>query len=681
MPEKLANPRLRTLLAALALSAAACRGSDPPPPPAPVNVIVPPAAVTASAPAAPAAPPAPRLPPDSRTLDPPRADYIRAHYVKYEYRIPMRDGVHLFTAVYVPIDAAPARRYPFLLMRTPYSIAPYGLDRYRGRLGPTDAYERDGYIFALQDVRGEHMSEGEFVNMRPQLAGKRGPKDIDESTDTHDTIEWLLHNVPNNSGRVGMWGISYPGFYASAGAIDSHPALVAVSPQAPIADWFRGDDMHRHGALNLQLAFAFFSGFGRPRPRPTDEEESEPFDFGTPDAYDFFLRAGPLPELEKRYFKGEIPFWTEVASHPDYDAFWQARNLLPHLKNIRAATMVVGGWFDTEDLYGPLATYKAIEANNPGTHTLVMGPWSHGGWVRTWGDALGDASFGFPTSETYQALELAFFQHHLKGKEDPRLPEAMVFETGANRWRRFDAWPPREAKTARLYLREAGSLSFEPVPAGAGAGPGFDEYLSDPARPVPYTQEMTPRWSKTYMTEDQRFAARRPDVLVYATPPLEREVTLAGPLEAELYVSTTGTDADFVVKLIDAYPGKLPGWSKADEQADKPNRGGQQTLVRGEPFRARYREGYEKSVPFQPGAVTRVVFPINDVFHTFQRGHRIMVQVQSSWFPFIDRNPQRFVPSIYAATAADFIKANHRVHRTAAAPSALRVSILPAADE
>jgi putative CocE/NonD family hydrolase len=669
------------LILATALLAAACSDEDRPPTPAPVTIVVP-APAAPSAPAAPtAAGPAQRLPPDSRAADPPRAEYIRSHYAKHELRIPMRDGVRLFTAVYVPNDAAPGRRYPILLHRTPYSVAPYGLDRYRARIGPTDAYERDGFIFVFQDVRGAHMSEGEFVNVRPQLAGKRGPRDIDESTDAHDTIGWLVKNVAHNSGKVGLWGISYPGFYASAGAIDSHPALVAVSPQAPIADWFRGDDMHRHGALSLQLSFGFFSGFGRPRPAPTDREEREPFDYGTPDAYDFFLQAGPLAELEKRYLKGEVPYWKEIASHPDYDDFWQARNILPHLKNIRAATMVVGGWFDTEDLYGPLATYQAIEKQNAGgAHTIIMGPWSHGGWVRTWGDSLGDASFGFPTSETYQALEYAFFQHHLKGKPDPRLPEAFVFETGANRWRSFDAWPPRATRSERLYLREGGGLAFEPAAGDAG---GFDEYVSDPARPVPYTQTMATRWSKEYMTEDQRFAARRPDVLVYATPPLERPVTLAGPIEAELWVSTTGTDADFVVKLIDVNPGKLPGASRGREEAaaGQPDRGAQQTLVRGEPFRARYREGYERSVAMPAGKVVRIAFQINDVLHTFQRGHRIMVQVQSSWFPFIDRNPQRFVPSIYAATADDFIKATHRVHHTAAAPSALRVSVLPAADE
>jgi putative CocE/NonD family hydrolase len=667
------NIRLPSLGIALAILAA-CRRDDPP---APVVTLI---AQPAAPAAAPAAPPAQRQPAFSTQPDPVRADFIRAHYAKYEYRIPMRDGVRLFTAVYVPNDAGAERRYPFLLFRTPYSVAPYGIDRYAPRLGQTDAYERDGFIFVAQDVRGAHMSEGEFVNVRPHIAKKRGSTDVDESTDTHDTISWLLRNVPHNNGKVGQWGISYPGFYAAAGAIDSHPALVAVSPQAPIADWFRGDDMHRHGAFNLHLAFSFFSVFGRARPSPTSDEERKSFDFGTPDVYQFFLDAGPLADLEKKHLKGEIAFWNDITAHPDYDEFWQARNLLPHLRNIKAATLVVGGWYDTEDLYGPLSTYRAIEEQNPrASNRLVMGPWSHGGWLRTFGSELGDTSFGFPTSDTYQPLELAFFRHHLKGAPDPHLPEALVFETGANRWRSLDAWPPRAARQARLYFGAGGVLSFDPPAPSSPAG--FDEYVSDPARPVPYTQEMTPRWSKGYMTEDQRFAARRPDVLVYATPPLERDVTLAGPLEAELYVSTTGTDADFVVKLIDVQPGKLPGWSKADEDADKRDRGGQQILVRGEPFRARYRDSYTTPAPLVPGQVTRIAFAINDVFHTFQRGHRIMVQVQSSWFPFIDRNPQKFVPSIYRASAADFVTATHRVHRGPAAPSALRVGILPSPDE
>jgi putative CocE/NonD family hydrolase len=604
----------------------------------------------------------------------PRAEAIRKGYTKYEYRIPMRDGTRLFTAVYVPNDAGPAKTYPLLMVRTPYSVAPYGLDRYRSALGPTEEYEKEGFIFVFQDVRGRHMSEGDFVDMRPHNPAKRGAE-FDESSDTRDSVDWLLAKVGHHNGKVGLWGVSYPGFYASMGAIDSHPALKAVSPQAPIADWWRGDDMHRNGALNLQLTFAFFSGFGKPRPLPIDDEHPERFDFGTPDAYQYFLDLGPLSNVPTR-FEQPVAFWNDVVAHPDYDDFWKARNILPHLKNVGAATLIVGGWYDTEDLYGPLQTYAAIERMNPkARNALVMGPWAHGGWVRDKGDRLGDAEFGFATSETWQPLQLAFFTHHLKGGDDPALPEAFVFETGANRWRRFDSWPPASAQARKLYFHEYGRLAWS-----APLAEGFDEYPSDPAKPVPYTQEISQRWGRNYMAEDQRFAARRPDVLVYQTEPLTEDLTFAGPLQAQLWFSTNRTDADIVVKLIDVAPGEPKGWGKADHESGRRNRGGQQTLVRGEPMRGRYRESWETPLPFTPEQPTEVSFAINDVFHTFQRGHRVMVQVQSSWFPFIDRNPQTFVPSIYAAKADDYVRATHRLHRGPQQASSIEVRVLPAAD-
>ncbi|RKH02346.1 CocE/NonD family hydrolase [Corallococcus sp. CA047B] len=618
--------------------------------------------------------PAPK--PPSEQSPEQRAAYLRSHYTKYEVRIPMRDGVKLFTSFYVPNDASPTKRYPVLLQRTPYSAAPYGVDRYPNSLA-TAAFEQDGFIFAVQDVRGRYLSEGEFVDVRPHRDTKRG-KEVDESSDTYDTIDWLVKHAPNNNGRVGLWGISYPGFYAAAGAIDSHPALKAVSPQAPIADWF-WDDMHRHGALNLQLTFTFFSAFGKPRPTLTDVEGWHPLEMGTPDAYQFFLDLGPVGNADAKYLHGDIGFWKDLLAHPNYDAFWQARNLLPHLKNIKAAMLVVGGWYDAEDLYGPLRTYAAIEKQNPGiTNTLVMGPWPHGGWMRTDGSGLGDADFGFPTSVTYQDLALAFFKHHLKGGPAPTVPEALVFEGGANRWRHLDAWPPKNAKPTRLFFQPQGGLTFQ-APTVKEAS--FDEYVSDPAKPVPYTQEHSANMTRGFMAEDQRFASRRPDVVVYQTPPLEEDLTLAGPLEAELWVSTTGSDADWVVKLVDVNPGKLRGWTKEAERAGERDRGGQQTLVRAEPFRGRFRDSYVQPKPFTPNEVTKVRFVINDVFHTFQRGHRLMVQVQSSWFPFIDRNPQTFVPSIYAAKESDFVRAMHRIHHSAAHPSALKVSVLPALDD
>lgn len=604
-----------------------------------------------------------------------RAQYIRANYTKYEYRIPARDGKLLFTSIYVPNDASASKRYPILMVRTPYTVAPYGADKYKTSLGPNADYEKEGFIFAFQDVRGKNMSEGEFVNMRPQIVKKTSKNDIDESTDTWDSIEWLTKNLPNNNGKVGQWGVSYPGFYTSVGAINSHPALKASSPQAPIADWFIGDDMHRNGAFNMQLAFSFFSsGFGDPRPLPTDKAKWVDFNWGTPDAYQFFLEMGPLSNANTKHLKGKVPFWNELTQHPNYDSFWQEKNLLPHLKNIKSAVMTVGGWYDTEDLYGPLQTYKAIEKNNPGiNNTLVIGPWTHGGWQRSPGDKVGDAEFGFKTSYNYQPIELAFFKHYLKGGEKPNLPEAWVFETGANRWRGFDAWPPANTKSQSLYFHADGKLSFE-MPAKSEQE-GFDEYFSDPAKPVPYTTEIMNGWSNQYIAADQRYTASRPDVLTYQTDVLENDVTLAGPLEASLFVSTTGSDADFVVKLIDVNRGKM------DVAPGQVNRGSQQTLVRGEPFRARFREGFDKPKAFTPNQVTPVKFAINDVMHTFQRGHRIMIQIHSSWFPFIDRNPQKYVDNIFEAKQSDFIKATHRLYRGSQQNSLLKVQILPAFDE
>jgi len=603
-----------------------------------------------------------------------RAAYIRASYTKFEYRVPMRDGVRLFTAVYVPNDVS--RRYPILLFRTPYGIAPYGADRYREALGPAERYEKHGFIFVLQDVRGAFMSEGQFVNMRPEVAGGKHDPATDESTDTYDTIEWLLANVPRHNGRVGQWGISYPGFYTSAGMIDSHPALRAASPQAPIADWF-WDDMHHHGAFILHMSFNFFATFGKARPEPTTERP-ERFDLETPDAYQFFLELGPLRNANEKYLHGEIAFWNELTQHPDYDEFWQSRNILPHLKQIGAAVLVVGGWFDTEDLYGPLHTYRAVEEQNPKIENmLVMGPWSHGGWLRGDGERLGDAEFGFKTAEYYrEKIEFPFFLHHLDDGPDPELPEALVFETGANRWRRFDAWPPPGTEKRKLYLRASGALSFEAPQDDEGG----DSYPSDPAKPVPYTTEISARWTRNHMTEDQRFAARRPDVLVYRGDVLERDLTVAGPIRADLWVTTSGTDSDFVVKLIDVYPNEIPGRDDDDRprrsQDEGPDRGGQQTLVRAEVFRGRFRESYEKPLPFVPGEVAHVAFDLQDVLHTFQRGHRVMVQIQSSWFPFVDRNPQSYVPNIFEAEESDFITVTNRVERTRTHPSHLEIGVL-----
>ncbi len=625
----------------------------------------------------------------AQPVDEERAATIRANYAKFEVRIPVRDGARLFTAVYVPNDTRAT--YPMLLFRTPYSVRPYGADRYKDDLAPSPAFEQEKFIFVFQDVRGRNMSEGEFVNMRPHIKKKKAKTDVDESTDTYDTIEWLLANVDGHNGRVGQWGISYPGFYSSAGMIDSHPALKAVSPQAPIADWF-WDDMHHHGAFILPLAFNFFSVFGTPRPEPTTERPDD-FDHGTDDGYQFFLDLGPLSNVNERHFKGEIDFWNQIVEHPDYDEFWQSRNILPHLKNITAAVMVVGGWYDTEDLYGPLKTYRAIERQNPGiSNVLVMGPWSHGGWKRTDGRTLGTADFGFNTAELYNQRLLAFFQHFLKGEGDPGQPEAVqpeavqpeawMFETGANRWRSFDAWPPPGVDERSLYLGADGALGFEAATADPAGEEAHDAYVSDPDKPVPYTMEITTRWAKKYMTEDQRFAAWRPDVLVYRSEVLADDLTLAGPLEADLWVSTSGTDSDWIVKLIDVYPGELEAGSGEEEDSDddrfsdEPKLGGQQALVRGEAFRGRFRNSYEQPEPFVPGEVTRVRFELQDVLHTFQRGHRVMVQIQSTWFPFVDRNPGTYVPNIFKATEDDFVTVTNRVYRSEKHPSRVVVGVL-----
>jgi putative CocE/NonD family hydrolase len=524
-------------------------------------------------------------------------------------------------------------------------------------------FQQEKFIFVYQDVRGKLMSEGEFVDVRPHNPKKTGSKDIDESTDTFDTIEWLVKNVPNNNGRAGMWGISYPGFYTSMGVIDAHPALKAASPQAPIADWFIGDDFHHNGALFLPHAFNFFSGFGLPRPQPTSEGPRRKFEHGTRDGYRFFLDLGPLPNANAKYLKNEIAFWNALISHPNYDDFWQSRNIRPHLRNIKPAVMVVGGWFDAENLFGALNTYKTIESTNPGArNTLVMGPWFHGGWSRSDGDQLGGVAFGQKTSLAYrETVELPFFNCLLKDKCGAQLPEATVFETGSNQWRRYDSWPPKNGEPREIYLSANGGLSFAAPQSTAAA---FDEYVSDPAHPAPFINNIAIGMTREYMTDDQRFAATRPDVLVYQTEVLDSDVTLAGPIKATLFVSSSGTDSDFVVKLIDVFPNNAP------EPME-----GYQMLVRGEPFRARFRNSYSKPEAMEPGKVTKVEFTLPDVNHSFMRGHRIMIQVQSSWFPLVDRNPQKFV-DIYHAKEADFQKATQRIYRAGANASRLSVTVV-----
>lgn len=601
-------------------------------------------------------------------------DYIRANYTKYEYQIPMRDGVKLFTSVYVPKDDA--QTYPMMLIRTPYSVAPYGADKYPDALRPSAQFVKSGYIFVNQDVRGRWMSEGEFVNVRPHNPAKKA-KEIDESSDTYDTVEWLTKSVKGHNGKVGITGISYPGFYTVAGMIDAHPAVKAVSPQAPVTEWFIGDDFHHNGCLFLPHCFNFMYGFGKNRPEPTKKFGRVGFEHDTPDGYKFFLDMGPLKNADAKYYKGEIAFWKEMMEHGNYDDFWKSRNIRAHVKNIKPAVLTVGGWFDAENLFGALEIYKHAEANTPPKNNhLVMGPWDHGGWSRPDGDRHGDIRFNAKTADFFRdKIEFPFFEDHLKGNGTDARPKAWVFETGTNVWRKHDAWPPKEAKKTAFYIHSYGKLGDVPnatIPAELNGDGSSDSFVSDPAKPVPFINKTDIGMVKEYMTADQRFASTRPDVLVYQGGVLKEDLTLAGPIEVELYVSTTGTDADWVVKVIDVYPDDFPD---AEPNPTGVKMGGYQQLIRGEPFRGKFRNSFEKPEPFKPGEVTKVKFVMPDVYHTLRPGHRLMIQVQSTWFPLVDRNPQTFC-DIYKADASDFKKQTHKVYRDAEHPSKITVGVL-----
>jgi hypothetical protein len=587
---------------------------------------------------------------------------VKANYTKTVYPIQMRDGVKLFTVVYEPKDQS--RKYPILFQRTPYGVGPYGPDDYKTQLGGNELLQKSGYIYVFQDVRGRYMSEGQFLDVRPYKPFKKGNKDIDESTDTYDSISWLLKKLKNHNGKVGMWGISYPGFYAAMGALSNHPNLVAVSPQAPVMDWFSGDDFHHNGAFFLPHAFNFFSSFGKVRNALTTESNPA-FNHGTQDGYYFFKQMGPVENANKLYLNYEVPVWNDLVSHPDYDEFWRERNALQHFKGVRPATLVVGGLFDAENLYGAINLYKSIENKNPkGSNMLVMGPWSHGMWARGDGQSLGPLNFDSKTSSFYRKkIEYEFFNHYLKGDTELELPEAYMFETGSNVWKAYKTWPPGEAEEKELYFFPSGKLSTSME--GLIAGNSFDEYISDPAKPVPFTNEITTQMTKEYMIEDQRFASRRPDVLVYETPILKDDVTMTGPLNANLFVSTSTDDADFVVKLIDVFP------DQPSEQENGKKMGGYQMLVRGDVMRAKYRNSLEKPEPLTINDMNEVKFQLCDVNHTFKAGHKIMVQVQSSWFPLVDLNPQKFI-NIYSAKPEDFQKSKIKIFHSARYPSSIK---------
>lgn len=593
--------------------------------------------------------------------------YIRQNFTKIEKTIPMRDGVKLFTAIYLPKEKD--QKYPILLNRTPYTVSPYGENNFKTSLGPSSALLKEGFIYVYQDVRGKWMSEGEFVDVRPQLTGKKGKKAIDESTDTYDTIDWLIKNVSNNNGKVGIYGISYPGFYSTTSLPGAHPALKAVSPQAPVTDWFMGDDFHHNGALMLADAFNFYSSFGVPRPKPiTPDRGPKPLQLPIKDNYRFFLSVGALKNVNAKYFGDSIKFWNDLMAHGTYDDFWKARNIRTHLKDVKPAVLVVGGFFDAEDTYGTFKTYEAIEKQNPqAKNNLVVGPWFHGGWVRSTGASFGDIDFEQPTSAHYQEkIEYPFFMHYLKDGPKHQLAEATIFLTGSNQWNNFDTWPPADTEKKTLYFQPDGRLSFNKPTAATS----FDEYESDPNAPVPYQQGVQERRTREYMVDDQRFAARRPDVKVYQTEVLTEDITLTGPLTADLFVSTTGTDADYVVKLIDVYPEDAQSTLSKDVIM-----GGYQMLVRGEIMRGKFRKSFEQPEAFVPGQVTQVKYELPDVGHTFKKGHRIMIQVQNSWFPLADRNPQKFM-DIYTADDQDFQKATHRIYHDASHATGLTVTIL-----
>lgn len=592
--------------------------------------------------------------------------WVKENYTKVDTMISMRDGIKLYTVLYIPRDSS--RQYPFLIERTPYSAGPYGYKQYPSRIGPDTTLMKEKYIFVYQDVRGRYMSEGVNLEVTPYIPNKKSGKDVDESSDTYDTVDWLLKNIKNNNGRAGLYGISYPGFYATACLPGAHPAIKAVSPQAPVTDEFIGDDANHNGAFFLLDNFDFMNYFGKPRTGPVEDYGSQIFKAGTKDVYDFFLKLGSLKNTQsEKYFNRQSYIWNEYLEHDTYDAYWKARNIRQHLKDIKIPVLVVGGWYDAEDLFGALHTYEAIEKQSRQNNTrLVMGPWTHGAWAASDWSRFVYQEFGSNTSKYFQdSLQSAFFNYYLKDKGDFNAAEATVFETGSNQWKKYRNWPPQDVSAVAWYLDESQQLSATP-------GSGFDEYISDPAKPVPYTNGIFARRNSDYMTEDQRFVSTRPDVLIYETEPLTNDITLAGNITADLRVSLSGTDADFIVKLIDV----LPDSSNNPKNAPRGfQMAGYQRLVRAEVMRGKFRNSYEKPEPFEPGKITTVKFKLNDVAHTFKKGHKIMVQVQSTWFPLVDRNPQQFM-NIPNAANTDFKKATIRIYHDRENPSAIFLPVL-----
>ncbi len=607
--------------------------------------------------------------------------WVKENYTKKEYTIAMRDGVKLFTAVYAPKEASTSsatlkEKHPFLMIRTPYSCAPYGEDKFQSRLWQFHwkEYLKEGYIIVIQDVRGRWMSEGTFMDVRPFYPNKKTKKDIDEASDTYDAVDWLVKNIPNNNGNVGVFGTSYPGFYSTMAALSGHPAIKAVSPQAPVTEWFKGDDFHHNGAFMLADAFNFYSGFGQPRPKPTTVGPKE-FEHYTNDIYKFYLETGAIKNFTK-LMGDSILFWKDLMNHPNYDSWWKERDARVGCANIKPAILTVGGLFDAEDCYGAWRLYEAIEKQCPTTNNkIVMGPWFHGGWSKSDGSFLGNVRFSSKTSKYFQDnIEIPFFNYHLKGKGNlDKLAEATIFFTGENKWRNLNSWPSKQMIPTPIYFNDQAVLSFN-KPSSQNAS---TSYVSDPTKPVPFTEDVLSDRSREYMTDDQRFASRRPDVITFKTGVLENDLTLAGTVIADLKVSISTTDADFVVKLIDVFP---DGFTYDTLEYGKGNgkdylMDAYEMLVRGEVMRGRYRNSFEKPEAFEPNKIATVKFELPDVAHTFKKGHRLMIQVQSTWFPLADRNPQQFV-DIYHCDDKDFIKSEIKLYHDAVNSSNVILPVL-----
>ncbi|MBI4931658.1 MAG: CocE/NonD family hydrolase [Bacteroidetes bacterium] len=600
------------------------------------------------------------------------------NYYKMEKMIPMRDGIKLFTSIYIPKDSS--SKHPIMMMRTPYSCAPYGSTKFKPFWERnTKIYLKEKYIVVIQDVRGRYMSEGVYEDIRPFIKEKKTNKDVDEASDTYDAIDWMIKNIPSNNGNVGVSGISYPGFYSTIAALSGHPALKAVSPQAPVTDWFLGDDVHHKGAFFVMDCFDFDYSFGVPRPKPVTDYGKD-FNYPTADNYDFFLKEGTLKNLTKHYMGDTMKFWQEEMNHPNYDDFWKAHTVTYSLFNVKPALLITGGLFDAEDCWGTWNTYKTIKKQSPNTMCmLAIGPWFHGGWARGDGSHLGNVQFGKGVSDYYyKNIEMPFFDYYLKNQSDvPYLIPVNVFLTGENKWKQFAEWPPQNVESKALYLNEQSALRFtKPITTKS-----FEEYVSDPAHPVPYTEDVHINRTREYMTDDQRFASRRTDVLTFKTDILTEEVTLTGPVIADFFVSISTTDADFVVKLIDVFPNdfkysdSLSLINSSTHQLKPYPMGGYQMLVRGEIMRGKFRNSFEKPEPFVPNKISEVKYELPDVAHTFQKGHRIMVQIQSSWFPLADRNPQQFL-DIYHCDEKDFIKSTIKIYHDANNASSILLPVL-----